>query len=166
MTHLVEEARHDAERAVSAMRAAALEARALHARAELMRHMAMTSAAVSGRPPGEAPRAIVEHWLAAWGLERANLPQAAEMDRFAAAFYDYWRAPSDAKDRTLREATHALERAFARAGTTLPDQMAWQSVCAHEWWGEVRPAPPGKGRADRDWPDRPFWERGCPPQCL
>jgi len=59
-----------------------------------------------------------------------------------------------------------LELAFAAAGMPIADQMAWRSICAHGWWGEVRPAPPGQGRTDCAWPAQPFWEAGCRPECL
>ncbi|MCK6452679.1 MAG: hypothetical protein L6R19_17800 [Alphaproteobacteria bacterium] len=185
MAHLVEELQRDAEAAVAAMREAALRARDRHARAELMRHMAMTTAPVKDRPRDAAVRHVVDHWLEAWSLDRAaaadpaapsnggargstraHCPHLGEMERFAGAFHDYMRSATDAHDRDLREALAALEHAFAANGIALVDQMAWLSVCAHEWWGEVRPAPAGKGRSDRAWPERPYWERGCPPQCL
>jgi hypothetical protein len=166
MTHLVDESRREAEAAIAAMRAAALKARDLHARAELMRHMVMTAGPVKDRPRDEAVRHTVDHWLDAWGLDRAHAPLLAGMESFAGAFHDYLHAPTDAHDRSLREAMATLERAFAASGMTLIDQMAFLSVCAHEWWGEVKPAPKGRGRQDRAWPDRPFWERGCLPQCL
>ena len=166
MTHMVDETRREAEAAIAAMRAAALRARDRHARAELMRHMAMTTAPVKDRPRDEAVRHIVDHWLEAWDLDRAHGPHLAEMDRFAGAFHDYLRAPTDAHDRNLRDVFAALEQAFTANGVALVDQMAWLSVCAHEWWGEVLPAPAGKGRSDRQWPERAFWERGCLPECL
>ncbi len=44
MTDVVDELLQEADRAVAAMREAAIRARALHARAELMRHMRTTAA--------------------------------------------------------------------------------------------------------------------------
>jgi hypothetical protein len=166
MTHLVEETRREADAAIAAMRDAAVKARTLHARAELMRHMVMTAGPVKDRPRDEAVRHTVDHWLAAWALTRTQAPELEAMEAFAGAFHDYLRAPTDETDRALRVSAEALERAAAASGTNLVDQMAFWSICAHEWWGEVKPPPQGAGRTDRDWPSEPFWERGCPPQCL
>ncbi|MEO8755788.1 MAG: hypothetical protein ABI624_24245, partial [Casimicrobiaceae bacterium] len=137
-----------------------------HARAELMRHMLMTAGKVRDRPAGEAVAFTVDHWLEAWHLDRASWPHVPEMEAFAAAFHAYASAPTDASDHRVRATCAALENVFAAAGMPLADQMAWRSVCAHGWWGDVRPAPPGRGRPDRDWPAAPFWEKGCLPECL
>ena len=145
------------EAAVAAMREAAIRARDLHARAELMRHMAMAAAKAKDRPRAEAVRQVVAEWLAAWKLDRKTWQHVAEMDSFAAAVHDYARAPSDAHDRALRDAAAALEHGFSAAGAALADQMAWRSRCAHGWWDAVRPEDAGRA---------PFWERGCPPDCL
>ena len=166
MTHLVEETRRAADTAVAAMREAAVKARDLHVRAELMRHMTMTMTPVKGRPRDEAVRYTIDHWLEAWGQSRSQAMELKEMESFAGAFYDYLRDPGNATDRALRQATVLLERAAEAAGLRIIDQMAFFSICAHEWWGEVVPAPKGRGRTDRAWPEQPFWERGCPPQCL
>jgi hypothetical protein len=166
MAHLVAELDAEARADIAAMRAAALRARDTHARAELMRHMLMTAGKVKERPRDEAVRFIVDHWLEAWHLERASWPHVAEMTAFAAAFHAYAGAPTDAHDQRVRTTCAALAEAFAAAGMPIADQMAWRSVCAHGWWAEVRPAPPGRGRADRDWPAAPFWEQGCLPECL
>jgi hypothetical protein len=88
------------------------------------------------------------------------------MEAFAAAFHAYAIAPSDARDEAVRATCIRLELAFAAAGMPIADQMAWRSICAHGWWGEVRPAPPGQGRTDYTWPAQPFWEAGCRPECL
>ncbi len=165
MCDLVEEAKAAADEAIAAMQAAALVARAAHARAELMRHILHTAGRLQAKPREEAMREIVDEWLAAWALERAAFPHVGEMAALALAFFDYVKAPSTAADHALRAAWSAAERVFAAAGLALSDQMAWRSACAHSWWGEVRPAPPGGGRADTAWPDRPFWERGCPAHC-
>lgn len=166
MTHLVEQLKREAEASIAAMRDAALRARDTHARAELMRHMLMTAAKVQAQPAGEAVRFIVDHWLEAWHLERASWPHVAEMEAFAAAFHAYVGAPTDAHDATVRAMCERLAEVFDAAGMPLADQMAWRSVCAHGWWGEVRPAPPGRGRPDRDWRAESFWEHGCLPECL
>jgi hypothetical protein len=166
MTHLVEQLRGEAERNIATMREAALCARETHARAELMRHMLMTAGKVKEQPVDQAIRFIVDHWLEAWHLDRTSWPHVAEMEAFAAAFHSYAVAPTDAHDADVRATCAKLEHVFAEAGMPLADQMAWRSVCAHGWWGEVRPAPSGRGRPDRDWPSQPFWEHGCLPECL
>jgi hypothetical protein len=166
MTHLVDELRDEAGRDMAAMCTAAMRARDTHARAELMRHMLMTAAKVRDQPVEAAARFIVDHWLEAWHLQRASWPHVAEMEAFAAAFHAYAGAPTDGHDRAVRATCTQLEAAFSTAGMPIADQMAWRSVCAHGWWAQVRPAPPGRGRQDRDWPDRPFWEHGCLPECL
>ena len=165
MTHLVEQLRREAETDITAMRAAALRARDAHARAELMRHMLMTAQRVRADPPADAVRFIVDHWLEAWHLERASWPHVAEMEAFAAAFHAYAGEPSDGHDTAVRATCATLEAVFAAAGMPIADQMAWRSVCAHGWWAQVRPAPPGRGRPDREGPERPFWEHGCLPEC-
>jgi len=164
--HLVEEEQEKAAAAMAAMREAAERARDVHASAELMRHMRMTAAKNKGRPREEAVRAVVDEWLFAWALDRATWPHVAAMEALTRAFCDYVEAPSDERDRAVRAAWDTITRAFADAGKPLHDQMAWRSMCAHGWWGQVRPAPAGQGRTDRTWPARPFWEEGCLPECL
>ena len=166
MPHLVEQLTIEAKASVAAMREAALHARDAHARAELMRHMLMTAAKVKEQPTDDAVRFIVDHWLEAWQLERASWPHVAAMEAFAGAFHAYARAPTDAHDAAVRATCARLEKAFSAAGMPIADQMAWRSICAHGWWAQVRPAPAGKGRPDRDWPAQPFWEHGCLPECL
>jgi hypothetical protein len=165
MTHLVDELKATADDAMALMRAAAVRARDAHARAELMRHMLMTAGRVKAQPTQQAVRFIVDHWLEAWGLTRAAWPHVAPMEAFAAAFHAYANGPTDANDRAVRETCARLEQAFTGAGMPIADQMAWRSMCAHGWWGEVKPAPRGRGRADREWPERPFWDNGCLPEC-
>lgn len=166
MTDVVDELLHEADRAVAAMREAAIKARALHARAELMRHMRTTAAKSKDKPRAEAVRAVVDEWLDAWALTRATWPHVAEMEAVTVAFHDHVKAPSAATDAALRAAILALDAAFAKAGKPVADQMAWRSMCAHGWWGQIAPPPAGQGRTDRQWPARPFWEEGCLPQCL
>jgi hypothetical protein len=165
MPYLVDELRAEADAAIAAMREAALKARAVHARAELMRHMMLTAAKMKDLERAASVRKIVDEWLAAWALDR-SWPHVTAMEDFSAAFLDHARQPSAATDRLVRAACTALEAAFSGAGLPVADQMAWRSICAHGWWAQVRPAPAGKGRKDRAWPDRPFWEDGCPPHCL
>lgn len=165
MTHFVEQLRVEAEANMATMREAALHARDTHARAELMRHMLMTADKVKALPPDQAIRFIVDHWLEAWQLECASWPHVAEMEAFAAAFHAYARAPTDANDGAVRAECARLDNVFAAAAMPLADQMAWRSICAHGWWAQVRPAPAGRGRPDRDWPGQPFWDQGCLPEC-
>ena len=35
----------------------------------------------------------------------------------------------------------ALDEALAREGTSISEQMAWRSQCAHGWWELVAPTP-------------------------
>lgn len=166
MAHLVDDLRLDAAAGIEAMRAAALAARDAHARAELLRHMLMTATKVRGDPVDDAVRFIVDHWLEAWHLDRTSWPHVRDMEAFAAAFHAYANSATDAHDAAVRARYAALDAAFAATGMTIADRMAWRSICAHGWWAQVRPAPSGKGRPDRDWPAAPFWMDGCPAHCL
>ena len=166
MFHLVDELKRKADANIVLMRDAALRARDTHARAELMRHMLMSAKAVKSRPPTEAVRFIVDHWLDAWGLSRGTWPHVAQMEAFAAAFHAYAISASDVNDDAVRSTCVRLELAFVSAGMPIADQMAWRSICAHGWWAQVRPAPPGEGRSVPGAPDRPFWDHGCPRECL
>lgn len=172
MAHFVEELRAEAERAIAAMRTAAEAARLVHARAELLRHMVMTAAKNKDRPREAAVEAVVTEWLGAWHLDRAAWPHVErEMTRLTEACYDYARSPNDAADARVRAAWRALEAALEAGGTTLPDQMAWRSMCAHGWWELVTPTPPDlPGRTERPTvprhaPGTPFWAPGCARQC-
>jgi hypothetical protein len=165
MQHLHAEATAAADAAIAAMKAASLAARLAHARAELMRHMLLTAGKLKARPRDAAIGQVVDEWLAAWALDR-SFPHLGDMEAVTGAFFDYVRAPSDDADRALRQAWATLERVFAATGVPLADRMAWRSACAHGWWAEIRPAPPGQGRADTTWPERPFWQKGCPAHCL
>ena len=172
MTHFVEELREEAGAAIAAMREAALSARHLHARAELMRHMLTTARKVAAKPQAEAVEAVVREWLDAWNLDRHDWPHIArEMESFTAAFHNYANDPSDTHDARLREACAALDEALAREGTSISQQMAFRSQCAHGWWELVAPTPadlPGaKPRPSMPAPrsDAPFWEAGCADFC-
>jgi len=158
MADLAEELRREAETAVTAMRAAAARARAAHARAELARHMTMTARNAGGRPRDAALRWMVDHWLEAWKLDRANCPHVQAMTDLSAAFHDHVHARGGRTDAAVRAAFAALERAYATAGTNLVDEMAWRSGCAHGWWADVAPLP-GKQA-------KPFWDKACPAHCL
>jgi hypothetical protein len=165
MAYLVDELRMQADSAVAKMREAAVTAREAHARAELLRHMLWTAGMMKQHPRDAAIAKIVDEWLAAWALDR-RWPHVGEMEALSAAFLDHALAPSEATDRVIRAVFSKLECVFAGAGLPVADQMAWRSGCAHGWWAQVKPAPAGKGRTDRAWPARPFWEEGCPPHCL
>jgi len=172
MSHFVEELQQQAADAMSAMQEAARAARHIHARAELMRHMRTTAAKSKDKPKAVAVEAVLAEWLEAWHLSRHDWPHiAAEMERFTGAFYDYVNDPSDANDTVLREATLTLDGALAALGTTISDQMAFRSMCAHGWWEVVTPTPTDlPGRKDRPTVPRlvdgqSFWEAACAEQC-
>jgi hypothetical protein len=166
MAYLEEELRRAADAAIAAMQQAARRARDTHALAELMRHMTMTARNAGDRPRDAAARWMVDHWLEAWKLDRAGCPYVDAMTALSTAFHDHVRSPDDGSDRAIRAALEALERAYRAAGTNVADEMAWRSSCAHGWWAEVCPPPPGRAGADRRPPERPFWDHACPPHCL
>lgn len=172
MAHVVDELEKAAEAAIEAMKDAARSARNAHARSELMRHMLTTALKVKDLPQDEAVEIVVGEWMAAWNLGRTAWPGLArDMKAFTAAFHHYANTPTDAADEDLRRATEALEDAFVNAGTTLSDQMAWRSQCAHGWWQSVVAAPQDLLGISRR-PDipiakqsEPFWTAGCPAHC-
>ena len=172
MPHFVEDLRLEAEDAIGRMQAAAFEARRLHARAELMRHMLTTARKVKGRPRTEAVETVVREWMDAWNLGRADWPHVAqEMESFTEAFHVYASAESDENDRRVRACCDALEAALARHGTSIADQMAFRSQCAHGWWDWVVPVPPDlPGSKPRPAvpgtrAEQPFWTLGCADFC-
>jgi len=172
MPHFVDELKGLADAAIGAMREAALAARHLHARAELMRHMLTTARKVQGEPKPQAIEKVVAEWMQAWNLRRAEWPRLArEIEAFTAAFYDYARHPTDAADAALRAGCAALDSALAEQGTSLADEMARRSQCAHGWWEMVSPTPPDlPGRKERPsmpiyTPGTAFWDAGCPDFC-
>ena len=172
MPHFVEELRGDAEAAIAAMREAALSARHIHARAELMRHMLTTARKVAAKPKVEAVETVVREWMDAWNLDRHDWPHIArEMESFTAAFHDYANEPSDAHDDALRMSCTALDKALAREGTSISEQMAFRSQCAHGWWELVTPVPSDLvGKKPRPsvpklGPGQAFWDVGCAEFC-
>jgi hypothetical protein len=172
MPHFVDELKAEADSAMVAMREASRKARHIHARAELMRHMLLTANKVKQQPRARAIDAVVTEWMNAWHLTRADWPELArEMDAFTGAFYDYANASTDASDAALRAACTALDAALAQQGTTISDQMAWRSQCAHGWWEMIAPTPRDlPGRKDRPGvptfaPGAPFWDVGCADMC-
>jgi len=172
MPHFVDELQQQADAAIARMQAAALEARHAHARAELMRHMVATARKMQDVPRPQAIDTVVSEWMAAWHLDRAAWPHVAqEMEALTAAFVDDCRGASNTTDSHLRAACASLDAALAREGTTISDQMAWRSQCAHRWWELVAPTPldlPGaKPRPAMPALDitAPFWASGCPDFC-
>jgi hypothetical protein len=158
MTHPVDAHRELAERAIAAMQATALAARLAHARAELLRHMRTTAAKMLGRPVDEAAALVCGEWMKAWRLDADAYPAlAGEIRAFAAAFCRDAGGSTAATQGEIATALERLEKAFAATGTTLSDQMAFRSECAHGWWDAVVPKPDGGGTA--------FWTRGCAPHC-
>jgi hypothetical protein len=172
MPHFVEELQQEAAGAIARMKQTALAARHVHARAELMRHMLTTAKKVADKPKAQATETVVSEWMQAWNLERTQWPHIArEMEAFTEAFHDYANAPSDAHDAILRQSCEALDAALAREGTSISDQMAWRSQCAHGWWDKVSPTPtdlPGsKPRPSIPQPEAntPFWDQACADFC-
>jgi hypothetical protein len=158
MQHPVDAHLEAAAEAVGAMRAAALAARTAHARAELLRHMRTTAAKMRGLDVDTAAERVRGEWMKAWRLDADGYPALSDAIRaFAAAFCRDAGGSDDATKAAIAATLVTLEAGFAAAGTTLADQMAFRSECAHGWWASVVPKP-GDGGA-------PFWESGCPPHC-
>ena len=160
MPHIVDQLQAEAATAIKAMRDAALAARQLHARAELLRHMQQTAAKLADQPPEQAIERVMREWMQAWHIDTGAYVELLEdARRFAAAFC------ADARG------TDALDAALARHGTSIADQMAWRSQCAHGWWDMVVPTPWDlTGRAERPGvpryqPGLAFWEIGCADRC-
>ena len=167
MAHLLDEMTQRSEGSIEAMKQAARKARLDHAASELVRHMLTTTRKSADRPRAEAIEAVVSEWLEAWYLDRNAWPEiAADMEALTGAFHDYCNDPSDANDAAIRSAWQRLKQVHDNTERTLEDQMAWRSVCAHGWWGDIEPAPPGYRDHDEERPREPFWDKGCPPQCL
>jgi len=164
MADFATELAREAEAAIAAARDAALRARDIHARAELMRHMLTTAAKVKDRPAREAIDFVVSEWLAAWGQDREASPLRPAMEALAAACQAMVRAPGSHADTAVRHAFARLEEAYAAAGTTLADEMAWRSSCAHGWWADVKPAPDA-GYSAISRRESALWDRGCAPHC-
>ena len=172
MPHFVDALQQEAAEAITQMQAAALRARHVHARAELMRHMLTTARKVKDRPKAEAVETVVREWMDAWNLGRADWPHIArEMEAFTEAFHDYANEPSDANDAQLRAACAALDAVLQQEGTSISEQMAYRSQCAHGWWELVTPVPddlPGRKPRPSIPPlesGKPFWEAGCAAFC-
>jgi len=167
MTHMLEEFGEIASGSIDRMKQAAERARRDHAASELVRHMLLTTRRFMDRGREGAVEAVVADWLGAWHLTRDEWPEiATEMEALTAAFYDYCVEPSDDADRAVRAAWQRLKHAHDTPERSLEDQMAWRSVCAHGWWGDVSPPPDGYRDHDEARATAPFWSRGCPPECL
>ncbi|KRE15893.1 hypothetical protein ASE63_16905 [Bosea sp. Root381] len=172
MPHFVDALQQEASAAIARMREAAIEARRLHARAELMRHMLTTARKVKDKPKAEAVETVVTEWMDAWNLGRSDWPHIArEMEVFTEAFHDYANEPSDPNDGRVAAGAEALDAALAREGTSIAEQMAFRSQCAHGWWELVAPTPADlPGRKPRPSVpalrgDAPLWEAGCADFC-
>lgn len=173
MPHFVDDLQQQADAAIARMRAAALEARHVHARAELMRHMLTTARKMRDAPRPQAVDKVVSEWMDAWHLDREQWRHVArEMEAFTAAFLDYCNEVSDDADSRLRASCALLDAALAQEATTISDQMAWRSQCAHRWWELVVPTPTdlpeAKPRPDMPTLDTaaPFWASGCAGLCV
>jgi len=172
MPHFVDALQQEAADAIARMQEAAILARRLHARAELMRHMLTTARKVKDEPKADAVETVVREWMDAWNLGRHDWPSIArEMESFTEAFHDYANDPSAANDRRVAEGCAGLDAALAREGTSIADQMAFRSQCAHGWWEWVVPVPDDlPGRKERPsvpspQPGEPFWAAGCADFC-
>jgi hypothetical protein len=172
MPHIVDQLQAEAATAIKAMRDAALAARQLHARAELLRHMQQTAAKLADQPPEQAIERVMREWMQAWHIDTGAYVELLEdARRFAAAFCADARGSTPATQAAIGDATDALDAALARHGTSIADQMAWRSQCAHGWWDMVVPTPWDlTGRAERPGvpryqPGLAFWEIGCADRC-
>jgi len=165
MEDLATELRRQAEADIAAARDAALRARSAHARAELMRHMLTTAAKVKDRPAQDAIAFVLAEWLAAWAQDPDTCPQMPQMKAMAAACQAMVRAPGAHADTAVRHAFAALEAAYSGTGTTLADQMAWRSSCAHGWWADISPSPQNGGYSELSQRAETLWDRGCAPHC-
>ncbi|MEM8853374.1 MAG: nucleoside hydrolase [Pseudomonadota bacterium] len=144
-----------AEGAIAAMRQSAVSARTVHARAELLRHMRLTAKNTAEMEMAAAIDAVMVEWTRAWQVP-LDTPLAGAMRDFTTTMCEAARGQSG--DGEVRRALIALDSACEAAGTSLADEMAYRSECAHGWWAAVVP-PPG---ADK----QPFWEDGAAPHCL
>ncbi len=158
MPHIVDDLLNEAETAIAQMRESALRARTLHARAELLRHMRGTAARHAGRP--DAAAKIADEWMRAWGVGADAYPDlAAPFRNFTEAFCADAETPSASSSAAIVTALEALDVALAATGTTVADQMAFRSHCAHGWWEMVVPVPSDLPRGER-YADIPTWRKG------
>jgi hypothetical protein len=171
MTHPVDEMQAEAQAAIMRMKEAAIAARHLHARAELARHMRTTAGKVVSRPLDEAAALVAREWMKAWSLDADAYPELAQdVAAFTAAFCADARGSTPGTQTAIRSAVDGLEAGFLRIGTSLSDQMAFRSECAHGWWRSIVPLPADLQDADRrDVPvvaeGEPFWNAGAQSHC-
>lgn len=123
-------------------------------------------------PLAAAATQVAGEWMAAWHLDgHAYADIAADVRAFTEAFVRNAQMPGPATQQAIHDTTLALDAALARHGTTLADQMAWRSQCAHGWWDLVVPSPPDlPNRPSRPGvpthqPGTPFWQTGGAPHC-
>lgn len=167
MTHPVDSMLAEADAAIERMKAAAIEARRLHARAELARHMRATALKLIALPVEEAAAAVAREWMKAWSLDDGYEPLRAPVAAFALAFCQDVRGSDTATEAGLSAAFAALEAGFASLGTSLSDEMAFRSECAHGWWSLVVPPPTSVNPGGLPpAPGEPFWTAGPRPHCL
>lgn len=171
MTHPVDEMQAEAQAAIMRMKEAAIAARHLHARAELARHMRATAGRVAAQPLDEAAALVAREWMKAWSLDADAYPELAQdVAAFATAFCADARGTTPETQAAIRSALDGLETGFLRIGTSLSDQMAFRSECAHGWWQSIVPLPAELQAADhrnipRSDADQPFWSTGAQPHC-
>jgi hypothetical protein len=159
----------EADSAIERMKAFAIEARRLHARSELARHMRTTALKLIALPVDHAAAALAREWMKAWSLEGGYDAIGAAISAFAMAFCRDVRGSDAATQAALSDAFAALEAGFASLGTSLSDEMAFRSECAHGWWSLVVPPPAAGGKPPGGLPPvagQPFWSVGPQPHCL
>jgi len=166
VTDFTTELKLAADADMAAAREAALRARSTHSRAELMRHMMLTTAKSTDRTREDSISLVVDEWLDAWLRNRTNYPYVQQMEALSGACYDALRSPSTGNDDAVRAAFAELDRACVVNGTTIADEMAWRSGCSHDWWSDVRPAPPLPEYSERAQRSQSLFERGCPVHCV
>ena len=173
MTHPVDELAAEAEVAIARMKTAALEARYLHARAELARHMRTTANRMIALPVEEAAARISAEWMKAWALDSEAYPAiAGQVAGFTMAFCLDARGSTPDTRAAIHQALERLEAGFAVMDTTLSDEMAFRSECAHGWWNGVVPIPAALRQAERfrlmprAGDDQPWWTASARPHCL
>jgi hypothetical protein len=163
----------EAEAAIRRMQDSAREARLLHAMAELARHMRATAARMTAMPADQAAEAIAAEWLKAWGLAGSGWPGMSGLAHaFALAFATDAADSTPATREAIARSMAALDAAFRSGGSSLGDEMAFRSECAHGWWSAVVPVPEGRSdparlaRLPRPAPGEPFWSAGPQAHCL
>ena len=172
MPHIVDLLQEEARAAISRMQASAREARHLHARAELLRHMRAAANKAQAQPLEEAVAHVSAEWMQAWAFNPSAYPLLADdMIAFTRAICRDARSLTPATEATVRKSLATLEASFVKTGTTLSDQMAFRSECAHGWWELVVPTPvhvydsTRRARIPAPAEHAPFWSAGARPHC-